>query len=170
MLSLYKTFLSIVAVPSKTDFCTIPTFSLIPSVSIHPLKPLLMRPRALGTTSKASIFFTDQSIFNSLLKFWYFSIFSIYYSHILQSPGIGTSMMTHDFFFLSTKIKSGLFASITLSHWILFQDYFNIIIFRNCFRAMLIPPLSSFKVMLFAQLPMDQFCNCFMSSLILTLR
>ena len=27
-------------------------------------------------------------------------------------------MMTHDFAFLSTKIKSGLLASITLSHWI----------------------------------------------------
>ena len=41
-----KTFLSILAVPNKTDFCTIPTFSLIPSVSIHPLNPLLMRPQS----------------------------------------------------------------------------------------------------------------------------
>ena len=42
-----KTFLSILAVPNKTDFCTIPTFNLIPSVSNHPLKPLLMHPELL---------------------------------------------------------------------------------------------------------------------------
>ena len=113
-----KTFLSILAVPNKTDFCIIPTFSLIPSVSIHPLKPLLMHPRAPTTTGTTSTFFSDQSLFSSLFKFWYFSIFSISFSRILQSPGIATSMMTHDFAFLSTKIKSGLLASITLSHWI----------------------------------------------------
>ena len=88
------------------------------SVSIHPLKPLLMHPRALTTTGTTSIFFTDQNLFSSFFKFWYFSIFSIYFSRILQSPGIATSMMTHDFAFLSIKIKSGLLASVTLSHWI----------------------------------------------------
>ena len=45
-----KTFLSILAVPNKNDFCAIPTFSLIPGVSIHPLNPLLMHPRAPTTT------------------------------------------------------------------------------------------------------------------------
>ena len=120
MLSSYmsKTFLSILAVPNKTDFCTIPTFNLIPSVSIHPLKPLLMHPRAPTTTGTTSTFFSDQSLFSSLFKFWYFSIFSIYFSRIIQSPGIATLMITHNFAFLSTKIKSGLLASITLSHWI----------------------------------------------------
>ena len=53
----------------------------------------------------------------SLFKFWYFSTFPISFSRILQSPGTATSMMTHHFTFLSTKIKSGLLASITLSHW-----------------------------------------------------
>ena len=113
-----KTFLSILAFPNKTDFCTITTFNLIPSVPIHQLKPLLMHPRAPTTTDTTSTFFSDQSLFSSLFKFWYFSIFSISFSRILQSPGIATSMMTHDFAFLSTKIKSGLLASITLSHWI----------------------------------------------------
>ena len=119
MLSPYlsKTFLSILAVPNKTDFCNIPTSSLIPSVSIYPLKPLLMHPRAAATTGTTSTFSSDQSLFSFLFKF-YFSIFSISFSRILQSPGIATSMMTHDFAFLSTKIKSGLLASITLSHWI----------------------------------------------------
>ena len=113
-----KTFLNILAVSNKTDFCTIPTFTLIPSVSIHPLKPLLIHPRAPKTTSTTPNFFSDQSLFSSLFKFWYFSIFLISFSCILQSPGIATSMMTHDFAYLSTKIKSGLLASITLSHWI----------------------------------------------------
>ena len=92
-----KTFLSILAVPNKTDFCTIPTFNLIPSVPIHPLKPLLMHPKAPITTGTTSTFFSDQNLFSSLFKFWYFSIFSISFSRILQSPGIATSMMTHDF-------------------------------------------------------------------------
>ena len=104
MLSPYmsKTFLSILAVPNKTDFCTIPTFNLIPSVSIHPLKPLLMHPRAPTTTCTTSTFFSHQSLFGSLLKFWYFLMFSISFLCIIQSPGIATSMMTHDFTFLST--------------------------------------------------------------------
>ena len=120
MLSPYmsKAFLSILAVHNKTDFCTIPTPSLIQSVSIHPLKSLLMHPRTPTTTGTASAFFSDQSLFSSFFKFWYFSIFSISLSCILQSRGIATSMMTHNFAFLSTKIKSGLLASTTLSHWI----------------------------------------------------
>ena len=118
MLSSYmsKTLLSILVVPNKTDFYTIPTFSLIPSVSIHPLKPL--HPRAPTTTGTTSAFFSDQSFFSSLFKFWYFSIFSISFSRILQSPGIATPVMTHDFTFLWTKYKLGLLASTTLSHWI----------------------------------------------------
>ena len=89
---------------------------LIPSVSIHPLK----------STGATSTFFSDQNFFSSLFKFWYFSIFLISFSRILQSPGIAKSMMTHNFAFLSTKIKSGLFASITLSHWI-FISLINLI-------------------------------------------
>ena len=88
-----KTFMIILAVPNKTDF-----------------------PTTTGTTST---FFNDQRLFSSLFKFWYFSIFAIPFSSILQSPGIATLMMTHDFTFLSTKIKLGLLASITLSHWII---------------------------------------------------
>ena len=120
MLSPYmsKIFLSILAVPNKTDFCTISTSSLIPSVSIHPLKPLLMHRRAPTTAGTTSTFFSDQSLFSIFFKFCNFSIFSIFSSRTLQSPGIATSMMTHDFAFLLTKIKSDLFASITLSHWI----------------------------------------------------
>ena len=64
-----KTFLSILALPNKTDFCTIPTFNLVPSVSIHLLKLLLMHPRAPTTTSATSTFFSDQSLFSSLFKF-----------------------------------------------------------------------------------------------------
>ena len=64
-----KTFLNILAVSNKTDFCTIPTFNLIPSVSIHPLKPLLIHPRAPKTTSTIPNFFSDQSLFSSLFKF-----------------------------------------------------------------------------------------------------
>ena len=120
MLSSYmsKTLLSILVVPNKTDFYTIPTFSLIPSVSIHPLKP--SHPRAPATTGTTSTFFSDQSFFSSLFKFWYFSIFSISFSRILQSPGIATSVMTHDFSFSSTKYKLGLLASTTLSHGYLY--------------------------------------------------
>ena len=112
-----KTFLSILAVSKKTGFCTIPTSSLIPSVSTHPLKPLLMHPSAPATTGTTSTFFSNQSLFSSLFKFWYFSIFSISFSRILQSPGIVTSMMTHDFAFLSTKIKSVLLASSTYCYF-----------------------------------------------------
>ena len=64
-----NTFLNILAVSNKTDFCTIPTFNLIPSVSIHPLKPLLIHPRAPKTTSTTPNFFIDQSLFSSLFKF-----------------------------------------------------------------------------------------------------
>ena len=42
----------------------------------------------------------------SLFKFWYFSIFSISFSRILQSPGIATSMMTHDFAFLYFQVQN----------------------------------------------------------------
>ena len=45
---------------------TIPTFKLMPSVSIHPLKPLLMHSRAPTTTGTTSTFFRDQSLFSSL--------------------------------------------------------------------------------------------------------
>ena len=82
------------------------------------LKPLLMHHRAPTTTGTTSTFFSNQSLFSSHFKFWYFSTFSISFSCILQSPGIATSMMTHDFAFLLTKINSGLLVSITLSHWI----------------------------------------------------
>ena len=63
MLSLFmcKTFLSILAVPNMTDFCTIPTFNLIPSESIHPLRPLLMHPRAPTTTSTTQPFPTTKA-------------------------------------------------------------------------------------------------------------
>ena len=109
-----KKFLSILAFPNKTDFCTIPTFNLIQSVSIHPLKSLPMHSRAPTTSGTTSAFVSDQNLFSSLFKFWYFSIFSISFSCILQSPGIATLMMAHDFAFLSTKIKSSLLASITV--------------------------------------------------------
>ena len=66
---MFKTLLSILAAPNKTDFCTIRTFNLIPSVSIHPLKPLLMHPRAPTTIGTTSTFFSDQSLFSSLFKF-----------------------------------------------------------------------------------------------------
>ena len=118
MLSPYmsKTFLSILAVPNKTDFCTISTFNLLPSVSIHQLKPLLMHPRAPITTGTTSTFFSYRSLFSSLFKFWYFSIFSISFARILKSPVKATSLMTHDFVFLSTKVKLGLLAFITMPH------------------------------------------------------
>ena len=94
MLSPYisKTFLSILAVPNKTNFCTIPR--------LKPLKPLLMHPRAPTTTGTTSL-----------------SFFLISFSSTLPSPGIATLMMMHDFAFLSTKIRLGFLTSIT-SHWI----------------------------------------------------
>ena len=63
--------LSILAVPEKTDFCTIPTLSVIPSMSIHLLKLFLTHPKAPTTAGTTSNFFSDQSFFSSLLKFWY---------------------------------------------------------------------------------------------------
>ena len=119
MLSPYmsKTFLSILSVPNKTDFCTIPTFNLIPSMSIHPLKPLVMHPKAPTTTVQPQPFSATKA-FSALPSnsdiFQYFRFF-FFFSRILQSPGIATSMMTHDFAFLSTKIKSDLLASITIT-------------------------------------------------------
>ena len=120
MVSFYmsKAFLSILAVPNKTDFCTIAIFKLIPSVSIHPLKPFLMHTQSSYNHWYNLNLFSDEDLFSSLFKFWYFSIFSISFSRILQSPGIATSMMTHDFVLVSTKVKSSLLASTTLSHWI----------------------------------------------------
>ena len=119
-----KTLLSILAVPNKTYFCTIPTFSLIPSVSSNPLKPLLMHPKAPTTTVAISTFFSDQSIFSSLFKFCYFPIFSISFSRILQSPGIATSMMTHDFASLSIKIKLSLLAKFSFLSRLCFSHNF----------------------------------------------
>ena len=92
-------------------------------MSIYPLKPLLMHPRAPTTTGITSTLFSDQSLFSSQFKFWHFSIFSISFLRILQSPGVTTSMMTHDFAFLSTKIKSSLLASIR-SHWIFISQIY----------------------------------------------
>ena len=71
MLSPYmsKTFLSILAALNITDCCTIPTFNLLPSVSIHPLKPLLMHSRAPTTTGTTSTYLSDQNLFSSLFKF-----------------------------------------------------------------------------------------------------
>ena len=135
------------------------------------LKPLLMHHRAPTTTGTTSTFFSNQSLFSSHFKFWYFSTFSISFSCILQSPGRATLMMNHDFAFLSTKNQVGspcLHNIITLDIYI--PDYFNIIIFHNSFRAMLVSLLFSFNIILLAQYPMDQVCNCVMSSLILTLR
>ena len=83
MLSPYmsKTFLSILAVPNKTDFCTIPAFNLIPSVSIHPLKPLLMHPELLqplvqpqpfSATRAFSALSSDSGIFQSFRFLYHF--------------------------------------------------------------------------------------------------
>ena len=64
-----KPFLSILAVPNKTDVCTIPTFTLTPSLSIHAPKSLLMHPRAPTSTGTNSTFFSGQSLFGSFFKF-----------------------------------------------------------------------------------------------------
>ena len=69
MLSPYisKTFLSILAVPNKTNFCTIPR--------LKPLKPLLMHPRAPTTTGTTSL---SLFLFDFFLKYptitWYSNI------------------------------------------------------------------------------------------------
>ena len=123
MLSTYisKNFLSILAVPNKTDFCTIPTFNLIPSVSIHPLKPLLLDPRAPAT---ASTFFSDQILFSSLFKFCLFNYqFNLFHFFLMYLIITWYSNIDNEAWFrlsiiLPTKIKSGLLASIALSHWI----------------------------------------------------
>ena len=93
MLSPYmpQTFLSILAVPNKADFCTIPTFNLIPSESIHSLKPLLMHPTAPKPVVKplpfsATIAFSALSlqipIFFNLFDFFLTYPTIIFYSKI----------------------------------------------------------------------------------------
>ena len=90
MLSPYmsQTFLSILAVPIKADFCTIPTFDLIPSVSLHSLKPLLMHPTApkpvvkpppFSATTAFSALSSNSEIFQSF-RF----LFHVSYNHLLQ--------------------------------------------------------------------------------------
>ena len=71
-------------------------------------------------------------------------------------------MMTHDFAFLSTKIKSGLLAPIALSQWI-FISQINLTSSSSTTPSGQCLYLFSFffKVMLLAQFRMDQFCHGF---------
>ena len=71
---------------NNTDFCTIPIFSLIPSVSIHPLKPLLMHPRAPTNTAQP---FSATKAFSALSSnsdsFQSFRLlFHVSYNHLVQ--------------------------------------------------------------------------------------
>ena len=100
-----KTILSILAVSNKTDFCTIPTLNLMPSVCIHPLKPynhwynliLFQRTKPFQLSLQILLFFNLSDFFLSYTKITWYS---------------------NNNTFLSTKIKSGLLASIHLPHWI----------------------------------------------------
>ena len=139
----------------------------MPSVSIDPLKPLLILSRAPTTSS----FFSDQSLLTSLCNFWYFSIFSISFSHILQSPGIATSVMTHYLVFLSTKIKLGFLASMTLPNRIFISQIYLTSSSSTTPEGQCSCHFSFLSSLCFSHnFQWNNFCKCVMSSFILTLR
>ena len=119
MLSPYmsKTFLSILAILNKTDFCTIPTFNLTPSVSTHPLKPLLMHPRAPATTGTTLTFFSDQNLSRSLQIRIFFNLFDFFltYPTITWYSNIDDDAWFRLFVFSSPKSESHSFFLIALS-------------------------------------------------------
>ena len=69
--------------------------------------------------------------FISLFNSWYFPTFSIFFSSTFPSTGAGMLMVFAFCSFLSAKIKSGFFASITLSHWILTSHSNSILSFST---------------------------------------
>ena len=95
MLSHYlsKTLLSILAVPNKTEFSTNLTLTVIPSMSTHLLKPLLMHPRAHATTGATSTLYQRPKPFQlslHVLMFFNLSNFFFAYSKITwNSSAIG---------------------------------------------------------------------------------
>ena len=117
-------------------------------MSIHSLKPLLMHPRAPATTDKPQPFSLTK-VFSALSSnsdiFQYFRFLSY----------VSYNQFFH-FAFLSTKVKSVLLALITLPHWI-FISQINLTSSSSTAPSGQCSYHFSFKVILLAQFPMDQF-------------
>ena len=140
LLYISNTFLNIIAVPNNAVFCIIPTLFVIRSFSIHPSNSFVTLPRAPITTGMTSIILSLHNLPISPFKSWYFSTFSLSFSPTLTSAGTALLMIIPFYFFLSSKIMSGLLASITLLHRTLMsQHHFYFFIFYCFFWDVFIP-------------------------------
>ena len=117
LLQLSNTFLRILAVPNKALFCNSLILIVTPSFSSHASNLLLTTPSAPTTTGTTSRCLIPHSLPISLIRSWYFSIFSPSFSYTLWSQGEAMSTMIALLFSFSTTTMSGLLASITWSHW-----------------------------------------------------
>ena len=97
-------------------FCRVCKSILIPIVSTYFSKFLVILQRAHKTAGITSILLRFQSLWISLLRFWYFSIFYFSLSTILLSLDIATSITIAVFSLLLTITICGPFSKMTLSH------------------------------------------------------
>ena len=116
LLQLFNNSLRILAVPNKAVFCNSSILIVTPSFSSHASNLLLTTPSAPTTNRTISRCLIPHSPI-SLLRFWYFSIFSPSFSYTLWSQGEAISTMIALLFYFSTTTRSGLLAPITWSHW-----------------------------------------------------
>ena len=107
LLQLSNSFLRILAVPNKAVFCNSPVLIVTPSFSSHASNLLLTTPSAPTTTGTTSRCLIPHSLPISLLRSWYFSIFSPSFSYTLWSQGEAMSTMIALLFSFSTTTRTG---------------------------------------------------------------
>ena len=93
LLQLSNSFLKILSVPNKAVFCNSPVLIVTPSFSSHASYLLLTTSSAPTTTGTTSRCLIPHSLPISLLRSWYFSIFSYSSPYTLWSQGEAMSTM-----------------------------------------------------------------------------
>ena len=102
------------------QFLTMQSFaSLQNCVSSLAYQILLWHFQGLLSLQARLLLFWVSTIPISLFKSWYFSTFSISFSPTFKEAGSALSVIIYFCYFLSITIMSGLFTSITFSHWTL---------------------------------------------------
>ena len=107
LLQVSYSFLRILAVPNKAVFCNNPVLIVTPSFSSYVSYLLLTTPSAPTTTGTTSRCLIPHSLPISLLRSWYFSIFSPSFSYTLWSQSEALSSMIALLFSFSTTTRTG---------------------------------------------------------------
>ena len=99
LLQLSNSFLRILAVPNKAVFCNSPVLIVTPSFSSQASNLLLTTPSAPTTTGTTSRCLIPHSLPISLLRSWYFSIFSLFSLFLFHSSSSSSSSYYYYYYY-----------------------------------------------------------------------